>query len=383
MKFWEKNFLYTLALFSALIFICVFIINSSSVSAALSSEREAALREEYVLSVSLQRDISELNEGGERSFPSRIAEYGQLYKRKAIYLSLQKGSALLYTNLPFIPSLVAGSKDRVCKTVSDRGSKYIFIEDTLGTGDDMFTLVYLKDISALYAAFDARTYTLLAIGAAACSVFAFALYFTLKKIYRPIGSLAHELRTPLTIIRGYAEYIEAAAATKEERYSATRYIIDESKRLSDICEKLLIMANLREGDIPMDSVDIKELFENVKSAYKNVDYDIKKHFVKGNKTLLQSMVNNLVSNSTKASTPGETVLLKSHDNIIEVCDKGKGMSAALLSRLAKHGGLLSENYTGGLGLPLCFNIARLHGAKLEFESAPGEGTTARVTFTSS
>ena len=32
----------------------------------------------------------------------------------------------------------------------------------------------------------------------------------------------------------------------------------------------------------------------------------------------------------------------------------------------------------GLGLALCKRIAELHGTRLEFTSAPGEGTTVRV-----
>jgi signal transduction histidine kinase len=37
----------------------------------------------------------------------------------------------------------------------------------------------------------------------------------------------------------------------------------------------------------------------------------------------------------------------------------------------------------GLGLSLCREIARLHGAELVIKSVPGEGTVVRVVFTTS
>lgn len=384
MRFWEKNFLYTLALFALLLFACIFFITAASFSSALSSERDAALREEYILSLSLQRSIS-AESANPQSILSVVSDYASYYKRKDIFLSFDKGGSLLYSNLPVHPGgLKAGDYIRICRTLTAGGAKYFLIQDTMGSGEDIYGLVYLKDITALYDSSSRQACVLFLMGAAAFCIFAVALYFTLKKIYRPVGDLAHELRTPLTAIRGYAEYLQTAAASEEDRYSAAEYIVDESKRLSDICEKLLVMASLSEGNIPFESVDVSTLFENAKMTYKYVDYDAETQVLKGNKALLQSMINNLISNALKASRPGEAVRLRCHDNVIEVSDTGKGMSKQTLSRITKmgHSSRNAEQGGTGLGIPLCFHIARLHNARLKFESIPGEGTTVRITFTS-
>ena len=41
---------------------------------------------------------------------------------------------------------------------------------------------------------------------------------------RFIDSFAHELRTPLTAIYGYAQYLQVAAVSEEEKISAAGYI---------------------------------------------------------------------------------------------------------------------------------------------------------------
>ncbi len=385
MRFWEKNFLYTLALFTALFYICIFVVITTSFYAALSSERDAALREEGFIAESFQNDIVKTvsaESGSANTVASRFSPYSSYYQKKDVYLALYRSDVLTQGSAPSGRALNP-SGGRLCDILEHNDSKYIRVTDEI---TQEYALVYTKDITAAYASLNSRSALLISVSAAVTLMFAFALFFTLKKIYRPVGNLAHELRTPLTIIRGYAEYIEAAAATEEERFSATRYIIDESKRLSEICEKLLIMANLREGDIAFDKVDVKGLFENARMTYKNVVYDIETEFIKGNRALLQSMINNLVSNAQRASSPGDNVRLSSYGNIIEVADSGKGMSFDMLARISKPGAADKAGKSpdgSGLGIALCHQIARLHGAQLKFESSPGEGTSVQIIFTSS
>jgi signal transduction histidine kinase len=226
---------------------------------------------------------------------------------------------------------------------------------------------------------------LVSLAAAVSITFAALLYLTLRRLYRPIDNLAHELRSPLTSIRGYAEYLKTAAATEEERWSATEYIIGESQRLSDVCDKLLVLANVREGEIAMEKVDIEMLFERVKIAYPSVEYEAPQRFVRGDAALLQSLASNLVSNAVKASPEGAVVKLSFRDNVLEVRDSGSGMSAQMAVRLNRPNYRPAGSHRGGngLGIPLCHQIARAHHAQLVFASAPGGGTIARVIFTAS
>lgn len=385
MRVWEKNFLYTLLLFTVLFYICIFIVATSSFSSALSTEREVALREEGMVRESIQKDIDNLEHGDNstESIVSLFAPYGTYYRKRGINLSLYIGNNKL-SGSPPVETVAAAGAVRACSTITGGGVKYLRVNDTLYGPGREYAFIYMKDISGVYRSLQNQIAFLITVGAAVTVVFALGLYFTLKSVYRPVGNLAHELRTPLTSIRGYAEYIQAAAATEEERYSAATYIIDESKRLSDVCEKLLILANLHEGDIPFEKVDLKALFESAKMTFKHVEYDAQTQYVLGNKTLLQSMINNLVSNALKASPEGQPVVLRAYDKTIEITDKGAGISGELLAKISRpnyNPGISVKNKSSGLGIPLCYRIARLHNAQLTFSSAPGEGTTAKISFT--
>lgn len=381
MRVWEKNFLITLALFVVLFFGSLFAVTATSLSSALKSERETTLREEYLLALSLQQHL-ESDGGTAQSLTAKTADYGLYYKRKGISLSLARNGALLFSNLSADPGVSRASTDtRTCTTITADDQKYILVQDTLGREGEQYSFLYLKNVTAIYASFENQTGVLLIAGVIVSVIFAVALYFTLKKIYRPVNNLAHELRTPLTSIRGYAEYLKAAAITEEDRYTALQYVIDESAHLSEVCEKLLIMADLREGEIRCEKVDIAALFENAKMTYGCVEYTVETPFVKGDKALLQCLIGNLVSNAVKAGEPGSPVRLRAFNNVIEVSDTGKGMSEKTLTRiLHPRSGIGDRN---GLGIPLCLQIARLHRARLSFISQPGEGTTARITFTTS
>lgn len=385
MRVWEKNYLYTLLLFNVLFYVCIFVVAAASFSSSLSSERNAALREEGMIRESIQQDINNMNiSNASQSVTSKFASYASYYRDRGLNLALYSGGHKLYGSLPAEPDSAVFQYTRSCKTMSSGSVKYLCINDALYAPDGQYSFIYIKDISALYGSLRGQVTFLIITGVSVTVIFALGLYFTLKSVYRPVGNLAHELRTPLTSIRGYAEYIQAAAATEEERYSAATYIIEESKRLSDVCDKLLILANLREGDIPFEKVDIEALFECAKMTYKNVEYEVETQYIRGNKTLLQSMINNLVSNALNASPEGQSVTLKAYDEIIEVTDNGSGMSGELLARVSKQKydpGISVENKSSGLGIPLCHKIARLHNAQLSFSSVPGEGTTATITFT--
>ncbi len=388
MRVWEKNFLFSLSLFIFVLFIFVFVMTSTSFSSALASVRETSLNEEYFISKAIISDITALesrDNANEQTLSSVIAPYGSYYQKRGVYLSLTSRAALFYNNAPFAAASTDFKNERVCEIISSGEDKYVRVTDALQGTNNEYALVYLKNINRTYQAQSRQTLFLIITSVCVSVLLAIGLYFTLKKIYRPIDNLAHELRTPLTSIRGYAEYLKLAATTEEERYSAADYIIEESRRLSDISDKLLIMANLREGDFECSKVDIKSLFENAKMTYKNIEYEVDQQYIKGDKTLLQSMINNLVANAVCASLPDQKVYIKAHDNVIQIKDSGTGMNADELSRAAKpyyRSNINKKSGGAGLGIPLCYQIARLHNANIRFESKPGEGTIVFITFTS-
>ena len=224
-----------------------------------------------------------------------------------------------------------------------------------------------------------------------------ALEETADRRQRMLDDLAHEMRTPLTGIHGYAEYISAARITEEEKIDAARFIMSESMRLKHISETLLDMAFVRENKIIPTELVVRDLLITTRDRFwsrmseKDLIIEVEggDFLLSGDKLLLELMLSNLTENACKASKQGGQVILgascQEDRKVLYVKDNGGGMTAEQLSHITtpfyrtdrsrnrKDGGT-------GLGLALCERIAQAHGATLSFTSAPGEGTTAFVTF---
>lgn len=212
-----------------------------------------------------------------------------------------------------------------------------------------------------------------------------------------VDNFAHELRTPLTAIYGYAEYLQKASASKEERYECTQFIMSECERLTNMAYQLLEMAQLKEAS--MEECAVEEIFAQsertmqIKAAEKQVElsYCRKAEYLRGNRELLLSLVNNLTDNAIKASNAGGKICIsaleKDDATEISVQDFGIGMNEETLCHITEafyRADKARSRAAGGagLGLSICEKIAKLHGAKLSFSSEPGTGTLAIVSFPS-
>jgi two-component system phosphate regulon sensor histidine kinase PhoR len=101
--------------------------------------------------------------------------------------------------------------------------------------------------------------------------------------------------------------------------------------------------------------------------------------------LMKSLLINLIDNASKASEPGMEIILRAHDNTIEVSDRGVGMPAEEISRVSDTFYMADRSRSkktggSGLGLTLVKCIADAHGADLIIESESKVGTTVSVVF---
>ncbi|MDQ0157602.1 sensor histidine kinase [Robertmurraya andreesenii] len=213
-----------------------------------------------------------------------------------------------------------------------------------------------------------------------------------------VDNFAHELRTPLTAIYGYAEYMQKAVLSEDDRLLALEFIMSESRRLQMMSSQLLEMANLQNNQIYCKELKISCLFETVKKtlygrlAGKDIQIKFRSEVetIMGDASLLQSLIVNLVDNSIMAcGKNGHIVVIAAMENgmkTISVKDNGKGMPAEVLSQITEpfYRGDRSRNRSdggAGLGLAICKQIALSHGADLSFTSSSGKGTVAKVIFT--
>lgn len=211
------------------------------------------------------------------------------------------------------------------------------------------------------------------------------------------AAFAHELKTPLTSIIGYAELIRSMVLSKEEQMEAADYIYSQGKRLESLSYRLLELFVLQQGTKPDKMVEMQEIGRLTRNLMmpvlekqkQTIRMEMNPGAVPGDKELLISLLCNLIDNARKASGTGQEISIygkkKENGYEITVVDYGKGIPSHELdkifapfymvdkSRSRKEGG-------AGLGMALCAEIIRLHGAVWEIESLEGVGTTVILFF---
>jgi signal transduction histidine kinase len=138
-------------------------------------------------------------------------------------------------------------------------------------------------------------------------------------------------------------------------------------------------------------VEDTRILLNQNARIKNINLRNKlghQSFVWGDDAMLQSLVQNLISNAIKFTPSGGSIEFSENrfDNHIEfiVSDTGVGIKEKDIEKLFRIDlsfttkGTQQEKGTG-LGLALCNEIVNIHGGEIKVESKIGEGT--KIIFT--
>jgi signal transduction histidine kinase len=162
-----------------------------------------------------------------------------------------------------------------------------------------------------------------------------------------------------------------------------------------------IVGDLKEfaGIHPSDSlsdVDLNTVVEKalglVRSLTKKAASDLHVHYgsdlptIYGNSQRIEQVAVNLLVNACQAATEAPIVLRvatgfqeESRELFFQIEDTGIGMAPEVLARIADPFFTTKRDRGGtGLGLSISHTIVKDHGGRMEFESQPGQGTTATV-----
>lgn len=207
-----------------------------------------------------------------------------------------------------------------------------------------------------------------------------------------IGGVAHEFKTPLTSILIHADTLINTTLPEENRQTSVRYIYEQSHLLERLTTKMLklITVGAKVGlhdeniDNVLDSLQVCTA-DVLQSREQSIIFESSHLTYRMDHDLMLSLLINLVDNASKASEPGQTITVTARANEITVSDQGTGISPEDLQHITEpfytadksRSKKLSGN---GIGLALAQEIAKAHGARLEFESEPGVGTTAKLQF---
>ncbi len=213
-----------------------------------------------------------------------------------------------------------------------------------------------------------------------------------------IDNFSHELRIPLTAIYGYAEYIQKALMSEEERYECTQFIMSECSRLQNMAYQLLDMALLRRDEMKDSDCSVKEIFAESEKAMHiralekriTLTYVLSQNYiVRGNMEQLLILMNNLIDNAIKASRQEDEIRISAYAEesaiVVEVEDYGTGMEMNQISHIKEAFYRVDKARSraaggAGLGLDICERIVQIHHADMSFISEPGAGTIVKLSF---
>lgn len=220
-----------------------------------------------------------------------------------------------------------------------------------------------------------------------------------------LAQMSHELRSPLNAIMGFSEVIanQTFGPSVMDRYSAyAANIHTAGAHLLSLINDILDLAKIESGklDVVLGKVELAPMLEicidlarqlaekrNVALHLRIPDRAV---VVEADRRRLQQMVLNLLTNAVKFTLAGGKVTLEvvqrpDGGTVISVSDSGIGMTPDQLETALEPFGQISPSSDDdergtGLGLPIVKRLIEMHGGSLEIDTAPNQGTTARLVL---
>lgn len=205
---------------------------------------------------------------------------------------------------------------------------------------------------------------------------------------------SHELRSPLALMATELEYALTKRRAARERERALHVLQDEVRHMTDMIEKLLMLARVDAGQLrparePLDVTDfVHETSARwlATAAEKQVRVEIEvpdSGSMLADPGLTRRILDNLIDNGIRHSPRGSRLQVRAsrHDGgwSLEVSDQGPGIPAEhrgrVFERFGRSDSARARGGSGGtgLGLPLSLAFARVQGGDLSLLERPGWG----------
>lgn len=217
---------------------------------------------------------------------------------------------------------------------------------------------------------------------------------------RFLADASHELRTPLTIIKGELQEIVGTDLTTGEMRERVGSVLEEVARLEHLVSGLLALSRLDAGEAQRELIDfdLAELAANTSEQMRLMAEDrgiqiessaLEAIVVRGDRGRLKQVIVNLLDNAIRFTPRGGTVTLHTERdgiyNVLEVRDTGVGIPASAIPHVFDRFFRVDEARSredggAGLGLSIVKSICSAHGAEIEVDSQPGQGSCFRLKF---
>lgn len=217
-----------------------------------------------------------------------------------------------------------------------------------------------------------------------------------------LANSAHELRSPLAAMRSMVEVTLQSGRLTPEDEEALAIVTEESQSMERLVNQLLLLAETeaeglidRTETVPLDELvtSASEMF-SAAAELKGISFERGEFppvFVRGNRSYLRQVINNLLDNAVKFTPPDGTIIVSLGHNIraraarLRVQNSGEGIAQEdlpyVFDRFFRVDRSRQRQGQGtGLGLSICQTIVIAHGGSITAESEVGVATTVSVTL---
>lgn len=221
---------------------------------------------------------------------------------------------------------------------------------------------------------------------------------------RFLFNMSHDIRTPMNAIIGFSDLLGKNLKNEEKAREYLGKIKSSGNFLMTIIDQVLEKARIESGTavLKMQAENLSEMFYSVNTVFESdiqskeiqysIDTNIQHKYAVCDKTKLQEIYLNIVSNAIKYTPNGQAI----HVNITEtasddktawyvfICeDTGIGMKQEYLPHIfdefsREHTATENKVVGTGLGLSIVKSFVELMGGKIYVESEQGKGTKFTV-----
>lgn len=211
----------------------------------------------------------------------------------------------------------------------------------------------------------------------------------LKDRFAVIGEIsagiAHQIRNPLAVIAGYSKLLLKSLDENDKRCDMIKAILQEVEGINRIIEELFKLSKFEK--IEREEINlvalIKKCVENtLRNGKKVIFQEVKDIYIKADQVLLSQAISNLIHNAVDVSDEvkvelKETSLKNKEGVLIDITDKGKGISKSEINKIFSPFYTTKENGIG-LGLTIAHKIITAHGGNITVISKENEGSTFTI-----